>query len=88
MNFIPLGARVLVRTVEVATETRSGLIIPGEAREAPQEGTVLGVGPKVEAVKVGDVILYGKFSGTELKLDGVSYFLLNEEDIVGIKEIK
>jgi len=88
----PLGDRVLV-TADVAEEvTSSGLYIPDTAKEKPQQGTVVAVGPgKVEngnkiemSVKEGDKVLYGKYAGTEVTLDGEEYLIMREADIVGI----
>lgn len=88
----PLGDRVLV-SADVAEETTSsGIIIPDTAKEKPQQGTVVAVGPgKVEngnkidmTVKEGDKVLYGKYAGTEVTLDGEEYLIMRESDIVGI----
>ena len=94
MAFRPLGDRVLVKRVEEETKTKGGIIIPDTAKEKPQEGEVLAVGPgardeksgaRLELdVKVGDRILFGKWSGTEVKIDGVEYLIMKESDIMGI----
>ena len=95
MAFRPLGDRVLVRRVEEEEKTKGGIIIPDSAKEKPQEGEVLAVGPgardetgKIQPldVKAGDRILFGKWSGTEIKLDGVEYLIMKESDIMGILE--
>ena len=95
MNFRPLHDRVLVRRVEAEEKTAGGIIIPDTAKEKPQEGEVIAVGPgardengKVQAldVKEGDRILFGKWSGTEVKLDGEEYLIMKESDIMGIIE--
>ena len=95
MAFRPLGDRVLVKRVEEESKTKGGIIIPDTAKEKPQEGEVLAVGPgardesgkRVDPdVKVGDRILFGKWSGTEIKLDGVEYLIMKESDIMGILE--
>ena len=95
MAFRPLGDRVLVKRVEEEEKTRGGIIIPDTAKEKPQEGEVIAVGPgardengKLQPldVKVGDRILFGKWSGTEIKLDGVEYLIMKESDIMGILE--
>ena len=93
MAFRPLGDRVLVRRVEEEAKTKGGIIIPDTAKEKPQEGEVLGIGPgarddsgKLQPldVKVGDRILFGKWSGTEVKLDGEDLLIMKESDILGV----
>jgi chaperonin GroES len=95
MAFRPLGDRVLVRRVEEEEKTKGGIIIPDTAKEKPQEGEVIGVGPgarddngKIQPldVKVGDRILFGKWSGTEVKLDGEDLLIMKESDILGVLE--
>ncbi|MBU1486740.1 co-chaperone GroES [bacterium] len=89
----PLGDRVLVKRVEEAAKTNSGIIIPDTAKEKPQEGKVIAVGPgktndKGEKtpmeVAAGDKILFGKYSGTEVKLEGEEYLIMHQDDILGI----
>src|SRR5438309_7116383 len=91
----PLGDRVLVRPLEKKEEVRSGLIIPDTAKEKPQEGEVIAAGKgKIGDdgklipmdVKAGDRILYGKYSGTEVKIEGQEYLIMHQEDILGIVE--
>jgi len=91
----PLGDRVLVKAVEKKDEIRSGIIIPDTAKEKPQEGEVIAVGKGKIAedgklipmdVKAGDKILYGKYSGTEVKIEGQEYLIMHQEDILGIVE--
>jgi chaperonin GroES len=93
MAFRPLGDRVLVKRVEEEEKTKGGIIIPDTAKEKPQEGEVIAVGPgarddsgKVQAldVKPGDRILFGKWSGTEVKLDGSDLLIMKESDILGV----
>ena len=93
MAFRPLGDRVLVKRVEEESKTKGGSIIPDTAKEKPQEGEVLAVGPgarddagkRIEPdVKVGDRILFGKWSGTEVKIDGADLIIMKESDILGI----
>src|SRR5579883_2607450 len=95
MAFRPLGDRVLVRRVEEEEKTKGGIIIPDTAKEKPQEGEVLAGGPgardeqgKLQPldVSVGDRILFGKWSGTEVKLDGEDLLIMKESDIMGIIE--
>jgi len=95
MAFRPLGDRVLVKRVEEEEKTKGGIIIPDTAKEKPQEGEVIAVGPgardesgKVQPldVKVGDRILFGKWSGTEVKLNGQDLLIMKESDILGVVE--
>lgn len=88
VNFKPMADRVLVEPTAAETTTASGIIIPDTAKEKPQEGTVVAVGPGKKdeemTVKVGDKVLYGKYSGTELKLDGKDFLIVKESDLFGI----
>ncbi len=93
MSFRPLGDRVLVKRVEEEAKTKGGIIIPDTAKEKPQEGEVVSVGPgarndKDETValdvKAGDRVLFGKWGGTEVKIDGEDLLILKESDILGI----
>jgi chaperonin GroES len=95
MAFRPLGDRVLVKRVEEEEKTKGGIIIPDTAKEKPQEGEVLSVGPgarddngKIQPldVKKGDRILFGKWSGTEVKIDGQDLLIMKESDILGVVE--
>jgi chaperonin GroES len=95
MAFRPLGDRVLIKRVEEEAKTKGGIIIPDTAKEKPQEGEVVAVGPgarddngKIQAldVKKGDRILFGKWSGTEVKLDGEDLLIMKESDILGVLE--
>ena len=97
MNFRPLHDRVVVRRVEEDTKTKGGIIIPDTAQEKPMQGEVIAVGAgardengKLQPldVKAGDHVLFGKWSGTEVKLDGVEYLIMKESDIMGIIEKK
>ena len=93
MAFRPLGDRVLVKRVEEESKTKGGIIIPDTAKEKPQEGEVVSVGPgarddsgKVNALelKAGDRILFGKWSGTEVTIDGDELIIMKESDLLGI----
>ena len=93
MKFRPLHDRVVVRRIEAEEKTKGGIIIPDTAKEKPQEGEVVSVGPgaRDEAgkihpldVKAGDRILFGKWSGTEVKLDGKDLLIMKESDILGV----
>ena len=84
----PLADRVLVEPIEAETKTASGIIIPDTAKEKPQKGNVVSVGPGTKdnpvTLKQGMTVLYGKYSGTELKLDGKDYLIMRESDILAI----
>ncbi|MFO0437836.1 MAG: co-chaperone GroES [Phenylobacterium sp.] len=93
MAFRPLGDRVLVKRVEEEQKTKGGIIIPDTAKEKPQEGEVIAVGPgaRDESGKVppldlkkGDRILFGKWSGTEVKIDGADLLIMKESDVLGV----
>lgn len=88
INIKPLADRVIIEPAEVATKTASGLIIPDTAKEKPQKGFILavGTGKKDEpmTVKVGDTVLYGKYSGTEITVEGKEYLIMRESDIFAI----
>jgi len=95
MKIRPLNDRVLVLRIEEETKTSGGIIIPDTAKEKPQEGKVIAVGPgKVNengerialGVKEGDRILFGKYSGNEIKINGVEHLIMREEDILGVME--
>lgn len=84
----PLSDRVLVQPQEAETKTASGIFIPDSAKEKPQQGKVVAVGKGKKdhpmTVKVGDVVLYGKYSGSELKFEGKDYLIMREDDILAI----
>lgn len=88
----PLADRVVVKAVEAEDKTASGLFIPDTAKEKPQKGTVIAVGPgrfengsKIDmTVKEGDTVYYGKYSGTEITLDNTDYLIMRESDILGV----
>ncbi|RPI74501.1 MAG: co-chaperone GroES [Desulfobacteraceae bacterium] len=95
MKIRPLNDRVLVLRIEEETKTSGGIIIPDTAKEKPQEGKVMAVGPgKVNengercplGVKEGDRILFGKYSGNEIKINGVEHLIMREDDILGVME--
>ena len=94
MTLKPLADRVVVKAAEMEETTKSGLILPGSAKEKPQVAEVVAVGPggmvdgkEVEmVVKVGDKVITSKYSGTEIKLDGTEYVIVSEEDILAIVE--
>ncbi len=95
MKLKPLGDRVLVKAEEEGEVKKGGIIIPDTAKEKPQEGTIIAVGPgKLDDkgqriamnIKAGDRVLYGKYSGSEVKLDDQEYMIMHEEDIYGVIE--
>ena len=97
MKFRPLHDRVVVEALEGEEKTKGGIIIPDTAKEKPMQGKVIAAGPGARGedgkvtpldVKVGDKILYGKWSGTEVKLDGKTLLIMRESDIMGILEGK
>jgi chaperonin GroES len=96
MNLKPLEDRIVVRPNEAETQTASGLVIPDTAKEKPQQGEVLAVGPGKRAessgelipsdIKVGDVVLYSKYGGTEVAVDGEDLLVLNGRDVLAVVE--
>ena len=93
MKFRPLHDRVLIESLESEEKTAGGIIIPDTAKEKPHEGKVIAVGPGAKSedgktipmdVKVGDRVLFGKWSGTEVKVDGKEYSIMKESDIMGV----
>jgi chaperonin GroES len=95
MNFRPLHDRVVVRRIDAEEKTKGGIIIPDTAKEKPQEGEIIAAGPgardesgKVQAldVKAGDRVLFGKWSGTEVRIDGEDLLIMKESDIMGVVE--
>jgi chaperonin GroES len=94
MNIKPLGDRVVIKMLETQETTKSGIVLPGSAKEKPQMAEVLAVGPggmvdgkevKME-VKVGDKVIYSKYAGTEIKLDDVEYIIVRQSDILAVVE--
>ena len=93
MKFRPLHDRVLIKVLDSEEKTKGGIIIPDTAKEKPQEGEVVAVGPGAKTedgktvkmdVKVGDKVIFGKWSGTEIKIDNIEYSIMKESDIMGI----
>ena len=92
MRLVPLGDRVILKQLEAEETTKSGIVLPGQAKEKPQQAEVIAVGPgtcvdgkevKMQ-VAVGDKVIYGKYSGTEVKLDNEEYIVIKQEDILAI----
>ena len=97
MKFRPLHDRVLIKVLDSDEKTAGGIIIPDTAKEKPQEGEVVAVGPGAKSedgkispmdVKVGDIVLFGKWSGTEVKINETEYSIMKESDIMGISKSK
>ena len=97
MKFRPLHDRVLIKVLDSEEKTAGGIIIPDTAKEKPQEGEVVAVGPGAKDekgktspldVKIGDIVLFGKWSGTEVKIDGKEYSIMKESDIMGNTKAK
>ena len=94
MKLVPLGDRVVLKQLEAEETTKSGLVLPGQAQEKPQQAEVIAVGPggvvdgkevKME-VKTGDKVIYSKYAGTEVKLDGEEYIIVKQNDILAVVE--
>ncbi len=93
MKFKPLADRILIKQLEAKEQTKGGIVLPDTAKEKPQEGKIIAVGEGKKspegnvvplALKVGDKVLYGKYSGTEIAIDGEDYLIIREEDVLGI----
>lgn len=92
MNLVPLGDRVVLKQLEAEERTKSGIVLPGQAKEKPQEAEVIAVGPggivdgkeiKME-VSIGDKVIYSKYAGTDVKLENVEYIIVKQSDILAI----
>ena len=94
MKLVPLGDRVVLKQLEAEETTKSGIVLPGQAKEKPQEAEVIAVGPGgvvdgkevVMQVKVGDKVIYSKYAGTEVKVDDVEYTILRQSEVLAIVE--
>ena len=91
VNFVPQGDRVLVEVAEAEEKTAGGIIIPDSAKEKPQKGVIVAVGPGKKkdepmTIKVGDKVLYGKYSGTEITIEGKEYQIMRQDDLLGYFE--
>ena len=93
MKFKPLGDRILLKQLEAKEQTKGGIVIPDTVKEKPQEGEIIAAGEGKKnsdgklvplSLKVGDKVLYGKYSGTEVIIDGEDYLIIREEDVLGI----
>ena len=93
MNIRPLGDRLLIKKVEAEEKTKSGIVLPNSAKEQPQIAEVLAVGPEItndekkkEEIKVGDKVIFSKYTGTEIKMDGEEYTILKLENVLAVIE--
>jgi len=95
MNMKPLGDRVVIKVLPQEEKLASGIVLPGNAKEKPQEGEIVAVGPGrvldngqrvTPEVKVGDIVIYSKYAGTEVKFEGEEYLVLSEKDILAISK--
>ena len=85
MKLVPLGDRVVLKQVVAEETTKSGIVLPGQTKEKPQQAEVVAVGPNVdELVVVGDKVIYAKYAGTEVELDGENYLVMKQEDILAV----
>lgn len=84
MNFQPLGNRTLVERMEESATTASGIIIPDNAKEKPSQGKVIAIGKDVEHITVGDIVVFGKYTGNEISIEGKKYLIIDADDIYGI----
>ena len=88
MKLVPLGDKVVLKQLLAEETTKSGIVLPGQAKEKPQQAEVIAVGPGTEEVKmevaVGDQVIYSKYAGTEVKLDDVEYIIVKQNDILAI----
>ena len=95
MKSVPLGDKIVLKQLEAEETTKSGIVLPGQAKEKPQEAEVIAVGPGgnidgkdvVMQVKSGDKVIYSKYSGTEVELDGEQYIIVRQNDILAIVEV-
>lgn len=90
MKLVPLGDRVVLKQLKAEETTKSGIVLPGQAQEKPQQAEVVAVGPGTEKVKMevklGNKVIYSKYAGTEVKLDDEEYIIVKQEDILAIVE--
>ena len=86
MKLVPLGDRLVIKQVVAEETTKSGIVLPGQAKEKPQEATVVAVGKNVDSdvIKEGDTVIYSKYSGNTIKVDDEEYIIVKEEDVLAI----
>ena len=94
MKLVPLGDRVVIKQMEAEETTKSGIVLPGQSKEKPQQAEVIAVGPGgmvdgkevTMQVKVGDQVIYSKYAGTEVKIDGEEYIIISQKDVLAVVE--
>ena len=90
MKLVPLGDRVVLKQLDAEETTKSGIVLPGQAQEKPQQAEIVAVGPggivDGKEVKIGDKVIYSKYAGTDVKLDGEEYVIVRQNDILAIVE--
>ena len=88
MKLVPLGDKIVLKQLEAEETTKSGIVLPGQAKEKPQEAEVIAVGPggTIDGKEVGDKVIYSKYAGTEVELDGEEYIIVKQSDILAIVE--
>ena len=86
MKLVPLGDRVVLKQVVAEETTKSGIVIPGQSKEKPQQAEVIAVGPEAGNVSVGQTVIYSKYAGTTVELDDTEYIIMKQEDILAIVE--
>ena len=86
MKLVPLGDRVVLKQVVAEETTKSGIVIPGQSKEKPQQAKIVAAGPEAENVSVGQTVIYSKYAGTTVELDDVDYIIVKQEDILAIVE--
>ena len=86
MKLVPLGDRVVLKQVVAEETTKSGIVIPGQSKEKPQQAEVVAVGPDASNISVGQTVIYSKYAGTTVELDDVEYIIMKQEDILAIVE--
>ena len=85
MRLVPLGDRLVIKQVVAEETTKSGIVLPGQTKEKPQEATIVAVGKDVkEELNVGDTVIYSKYSGNNVKVDDVEYIIVKEEDVLAV----
>lgn len=88
MKLVPLGDRVVLKQLVAEETTKSGIVLPGQSKEKPQQAEVIAVGPGTEEVKMevkkGDMVIYSKYAGTEVKLDGEEYIIVKQNDVLAV----
>ena len=86
MKLVPLGDRVVLKQAVAEETTKSGIVIPGQSKEKPQQAEVVAVGPDAANISVGQTVIYSKYAGTTVELDDVEYIIMKQEDVLAIVE--